>query len=184
MHEHILRQVIMLHYESMFTMTINHNLFNNYLLKVRWIFFNNPWVEVEGIIQQYSLSLWPVIVNCSINVQLLLNSVFLLIPFYYNCFDYSYQDKLPVLTRIYQVYIIQLAKRFIFFFWRVTPNLVAFFAFLKIVFCAIVFITPCLTFTKCKLTISKCCTPAIITTCKVKAVGHDGILDKSKLASL
>ena len=94
---------------------INHNLFNNYLLKVRWIYLNNPWVEVEGIIQQYSPSLWPVIVNCSINAQLLLNSVFLLIPFYYNCFDYSYQDKLPVLTRIYQVYIIQLAKRFIFF---------------------------------------------------------------------
>lgn len=31
---------------------------------------------MEGIIQQYSLSLWPVIVNCSINAQLLLNSVF------------------------------------------------------------------------------------------------------------
>ena len=71
---------------------------------------------MEGIIQQYSLSLRPVIVNCSINAQLLLNSVFLLIPFYYNCFDYLYQDKLPVLTRIYQVYVIQMAKSSFFSF--------------------------------------------------------------------
>ena len=40
----------------------HHQLFNNYSPKAKWILSNNPRVEVEGIIRQYSLSLRGIIV--------------------------------------------------------------------------------------------------------------------------
>ena len=77
---------------------------NNNSLKVKWILLQNPQDEDEGTIQQYSLNQRAN--NCfSIIDQVLSNSVvnsflLLLITICYNFFDYLYQDKQPVSTRI------------------------------------------------------------------------------------
>ena len=72
------------------------------------------------------------------------------LPFCYNCFDYSYRDKLEFNR------FIQLNQH------GGTPNLVTQFVFFRNVVCSIAFIISYLTLAKCKAAILKFKAPAIV----------------------